>query len=252
METFVSTLFIVFCLINIVKLGDLIVRPHQQKWFQDKLETLTLKLDYLNTLNWFKRNINSRFILIIGFIGFLFTFPFFHKFVNFLGLHFQENLLLSTITGFISIFIFRRMRQIIGIDYIVGKDTEVDEYIYETTTFRSRAFSVVLKLWIIMKCLLILYATVVYLLYKYLIHKELDVLLYGLWFITPFLATWLALILSFILMGITTILVYLLHILIKILDGICWRIIEYNKGSLAAICLIITVILGLIEWFLKK
>lgn len=43
----------------------------------------------------------------------------------------------------------------------------------------------------------------------------------------------------------------ILSILIAFINGILWRIVEYNKGSAAAITLIITAILGVMELFLK-
>ena len=46
MERAVDVLFVVGVIVNLVKGADLILRPHQQKWLQDKCNSLALYLDY--------------------------------------------------------------------------------------------------------------------------------------------------------------------------------------------------------------
>lgn len=52
-------------IIQILKLGDLILRPHQRHWLQDKLETLALGLADVHPLNWYGKAINSRGVFLI-------------------------------------------------------------------------------------------------------------------------------------------------------------------------------------------
>jgi hypothetical protein len=40
-------------LMVVLKAGDLILRPYQQEWVQDKLETLTLHLHFMKPVDWF-------------------------------------------------------------------------------------------------------------------------------------------------------------------------------------------------------
>lgn len=40
--------------INVVKAAELALRPHQQRWLQDKSESLTLWLEYVGPLRWYR------------------------------------------------------------------------------------------------------------------------------------------------------------------------------------------------------
>ena len=50
MQLTVEILLIVGILVNLIKGADLILRPHQQKLVQDRIETLALWLDYKSVL----------------------------------------------------------------------------------------------------------------------------------------------------------------------------------------------------------
>src|SRR6266850_7536554 len=53
MERTVEILLVIGLLVNLLKGADLILRPHQQKWLQDKFETLVLWFDYAKPIDWF-------------------------------------------------------------------------------------------------------------------------------------------------------------------------------------------------------
>src|SRR5207302_8046139 len=50
MHITIDALLIVGLILNFVKAGDLVLRPHQLKWFQDRFEHLTLWLDFTKPL----------------------------------------------------------------------------------------------------------------------------------------------------------------------------------------------------------
>ena len=52
MRTIIELLLVAGIFVNLIKGGELLLRPHQQKWLQDKLVTLTLKLDYTKPLDY--------------------------------------------------------------------------------------------------------------------------------------------------------------------------------------------------------
>lgn len=68
-------LFIVALLVVLMKGAGLIQRPYQQEWLQEKLETVTLKLDYANPFGYYKQNFN-RFLLQVGSLVALTLFTF--------------------------------------------------------------------------------------------------------------------------------------------------------------------------------
>jgi hypothetical protein len=43
----------------------------------------------------------------------------------------------------------------------------------------------------------------------------------------------------------------LAHVLLRLLEAIAWRVVEYQKGAWAAVVAIATVILGMIDLYLK-
>lgn len=46
-------LLIVGILLNLVKGADLLLRPYQQKWLQEKWDSMTLRLHYTKPLDWY-------------------------------------------------------------------------------------------------------------------------------------------------------------------------------------------------------
>src|SRR2546423_4654285 len=53
MQRTIDILFVVGILVNLVKGADLILRPHQQKWLQDRWVSMTQRLDNIKPMDWF-------------------------------------------------------------------------------------------------------------------------------------------------------------------------------------------------------
>ncbi len=54
-----ETVFALGVLINLFKLGDMILRPQQKKKFEEVFETFTLWLDDIKPINWFNNLVHS-------------------------------------------------------------------------------------------------------------------------------------------------------------------------------------------------
>jgi hypothetical protein len=53
MNRALQILLVAGILVNLIKGGELLLRPYQQKWLQDKCDTLALRLDYTKPLEWY-------------------------------------------------------------------------------------------------------------------------------------------------------------------------------------------------------
>ncbi len=277
MQRAVELLLVVGILVNLIKGADLILRPYQQKWLQDKFDTLTLKLDYSRPLDWYVSTSRKRIYWIsIGvFIVGLYALSFlYEKFVGLGELHeFRtgyEWIICSVL------FLILLMRDLIK--YFRKRDKEEQEiskgperstvtewiigWVMSSNGFAGQILRVLLMgFGASMIVIVSFYVLALYLsfLIKWLLPpgKEGHI---GWYFLLAFPGTFLlGFVLIFSLRGvvasffiITLSIVFLLtELLLKCLRAIFWRIAEYNKGAFAAIVLLVTIVLGITELYLK-
>jgi hypothetical protein len=240
MNTTVSTLLIVGVLINLVKASDMILRPHQQKRLQESFERLTLWLEDTKPLNWYKSLTTSKgkyILLALSLPAFMFlavprlgigfgvvSAVFYYAFLRLIfrsGLSIT-NWLLGT-RGFASFinrfFLFTAIEAIAFVLFIMT--FRLTNHLFERGEDAH---------WLMILALIVLILLLLLLLINILSGA---IWLMG-WIVVTATATFL-----------------LLEILLKVLRGVAWRIVEHNRGVFAAITFIATILLGIAELYLR-
>src|SRR3982751_2046420 len=71
MQRTVELLLGIGILLNLCKGADLILRPHQQKWIQEKTNQLAKRLDYTTShFGWYFNQMSARLLLLpVGFVA---------------------------------------------------------------------------------------------------------------------------------------------------------------------------------------
>ena len=237
-----------------MKGADLLLRNHQQKWLQDKLEMLTLKLNYSSLFRWYAKNLNSFMIRVVGLVSLVLIVLFLHNALNVIfETAIKSNYILFLLTLGIAIFINFRSKpfQINSFEYLAGKDIKENKKQYSLILFFKRCIRVLLIYFVVIAFVLLLYQLVISLFDKYYLQQNLPVFIFSLISVIPISLDFLGILISLVIVLILSITVAIFHFLLWILEEICWRIIEYNKGAFAAINVIITIILGVVEVYLK-
>ena len=251
----VHILFTISLLLTLMKGVDLTLRPHQQKWLQDKLETLTLKLNYANVFKWYSKNLSSLMIKFTGVLSLLIVASFLHEAVNrIFATTIASNFILFLSTFGLAIFINFRTKpiQVGSFNYIGGKDVRENNKNYSLAMYTKRSLRVLLSYLRMISLILGLYYFGIYALDKFYLKQNLPVFLFSLISSFPVTIDFLGILISLLLILLLSGIVGILHLLLRLIEAICWRIVEYNKGALAAINVIITVVLGVTELYLKS
>lgn len=254
MQRAVETLLVIGILINLIKGADLILRPHQQKWLQDKVDTLALCLDYKSPLEWYIKS---------GFTQKWFWLWYHIVIVSAGTLYFYSNNNLNTSTIVTLIFFSLSiliMKEKGGsfmihtaiwkmlIFRITGKKGDLIDWMFEGVTLQES----------IQKQFFVSLTGIASFHFVYFnwdnFYKNNSSSTGSLIFLTIFLFVVhpLAVIgVANIIVIIFSVSIVIAEFLLKIIRGIIWRIAEYNKGAFAAIILLVTVVLGVTEFYLK-
>lgn len=285
MQGTIEILLILGIIINLIKGADLILRPHQQKWIQDKFDTFTLWLDYSRPLNWYNtRRVGGitlgagfRILTIVGIIS--------------IALDHLSWITASVALIVCSAIVISFVRAQMGKARPVNQDgvISVNQDIKPSKLFFPIRINDQLVDWLfkskdIWQYLLRTFLTVLLALVLILIiYIALQGLFYSLAFVSdltginikinrvnlivtlmlliiPLLIYFGIVVISMplILTGaaslfplISSVLFLMFEAVLKIIRGIVWRAAEYNKGAFAAIVLLVTVVLGIVEFYLK-
>ncbi len=290
MNRAVEILFIIGVLINLVKGAELILRPHQQEWLQKNFESLTLWLEYNRPLErYVKYDVIQRlFIIIIVLLTFALFFFMGRDVGGWIGwgvVIMMGALLLIVLGPVLNIkWLILAYLKLVGRDkpssvperaeLIPIKCLErvrlrvnppLSQWLFQS---RTTAQSIIRPLVLILVAagwvaLHVLWFTIFLFITPYLKFISGDwrtvvVLTIGAFWAFSFV---LLVLLSFepILSGlvslfilICSITVLLVELLLKLIRAIVWRIAEYNKGAFAGITLVFTILLGIIELYLKS
>jgi hypothetical protein len=282
MQDAVEVLLVLGIVINFIKGADLILRPHQQKWLQQRLDTLALHLDYTKPLEWYKRRaVGSKMWLLIcaliffvsGFIlTWLFNKPRWGLILIFPGL----SALTVELTAHVA-ELNRRFEKIFPnhpgpkavsrsteklINWFMQSGTTVQLIVRPTilalgTALLSIAFQRILRelaarfpqfLEPAIKVLVVVLA--VFWLLKISRHKVMwEFRKMG---FVQFIMVFMGIGAISVIMLISGLIMFISELALKLLRAITWRIVEYNKGAFAAIILLITIALGIAEIYLKS
>jgi hypothetical protein len=236
-----DTAFFVGLLIQLTKLSDLIFRENQKKFVQDKLETWTLRMENVRPAKYFfiifNNKIRRLFLLFLPIVISIRTFfnvlnvfdSLFHYFFAFglslIAIYFTFELYGMRIVkwmtkdNFIN-FSGRYLIMIAPAFCVIYFHSDLDqmfEYIFFNNASKiSNSFISVI-------CIIILVGTI------------------GFWEV---IFVYGCIVILFQLV------IWILEIFIRASRFILWRIVEYNKGAVAAISLIITVILGVLDFII--
>lgn len=226
---------IIGLLVSFTKGADLLLRPHQQKTVQNFFETLTLKLSDAKAIEPALMRIKSasrlRLILwmstIMGLIGFLSTLEFLNKYLY--------DFVLSY--GIITILIWAIICFIAG---WISACISLDISEYWIRWYLSA------KTWkqLLWKTLFAFQHLVFFSLLSVLPGFE-RIISYGIIIqLSGFLT--IAYCVTIFFTVVTD-----LELMIRFGRSITWRIVEYNKGAYAALTLILTIILGIVDLYFK-
>jgi hypothetical protein len=263
----IDVLTLIGIVLNLVKATDLILRPHQQRWVQAKFESLTLLLEYTRPLRWFAGLSQASLIFIVYALTGAYVAFRMGRIIDWLG-HFIPPLAGSReppfgayVFGIVVMLIvgFSKYRSAEAMEWIIHGDHSTRAP-HETI----HPFLFVLRfLWITLRfCFsfvlvdLFVYGTMSIVLTKRISLIPYSSFDYRLFRIALFsgmfyLFSLLAIVPVCTLISGITIVLFILEILLKVSRAVCWRIVEYNKGVVAAITLILTVALGALDIYLK-
>lgn len=254
-STTIHILFTVSLLLTLMKGADLILRSHQQKWLQDKLETLTLRLNYINVFEWYSKNLSFVLIRLMGVLALLFASSFLnYPLSRLFSITIGSNFILFLSSLGLAFFLNFRTKQIQvdSFNYLDGKDLSEKKENYPLFKYISRSLEL-LKSYILMIFVLIMTCSIgIYFLDKYYLKQNLPVFIFSLIPTLPIILDFAGILITLLLILIFSGIIIVLHILMRLIESICWRIVEYNKGAFAAINIIITVCLGAVELYLKN
>ncbi len=244
-----NTAFILGLIVQLTKLSDLIFRQHQKKKIQDWFETLTLRLENSQPAKYFYNIFQKKVIR-----GFLIFFALIYAVlpiyaISFATSHSNDNLkyendLLLYLIGF-------------GLSLIILLCTYLGFRLYGLRLLTWQIQGTFTKFAI--KYLLIGIPFIMPSIFQRVIifnSNSPDIwiiftIFSGILIITGVAGVWWTLSFYGFIVIVFRIIIFLLEIFLKISRMILWRIIEYNKGAVAAITLIVTVLIGLLNLIYK-
>jgi hypothetical protein len=244
----IDILFVVGALVSLVKAAELLLRPHQEKWLQEKFEWLALWLDYTRPLRAYQRSRKHVYV------GLFYTGPFVLGCFVVARMYKHGHYPLWGVVAVVAIVGWIVIRLTI---MTVEEEDETADLLGLRPPFD------VIQYWI---------ARAKGFGSQLIKHGLLGGISVGLWCLWLFLEsrtdTTLEIILVFGVMlvflsytawvGGSNLAITIVSVSLLMLEGgltivraIVWRIVEYNKGAFAAIVLIMTLALGVTEFFLK-
>ncbi|MGC2237980.1 MAG: hypothetical protein WA584_17605 [Pyrinomonadaceae bacterium] len=278
MQITVEILLVIGIFVNFVKGAELILRPHQQKWLQEKSDWLALYLDYTRPIKWYNNEITKKKTFSIIYLVIILTLMVSALFSEIAPLYIKllviAFLLLLIFTVFLEglSFFDRTYKPATPVSDIFTSPKR--ERMLHRLEMERRLFTWVINgtdfinhllkmfLLVISTSLLIVaiyfsfnilfnlsdtyrhFVTIgmvifVILIYEFQFAKNCGYYLFI--FIFAGITSFIALIVCFFLI--------IAEFMLAVIRAIVWRIAEYNKGAFAALILIITAILGVTEFY---
>jgi hypothetical protein len=236
---YVDVLFVVGILANLIKVSDMILRPYQQNRLQEKLEELTLWLDYTRPLKWFEKHISptvlhALFLISGGIVIFV-------SFIVVSFIYLSEKVE-SIDTAIVLMFLLSCGTVFIAVKWL---DPPIIRWLFAGASRLSFA-----------KRFLMLTLVSVGVTGVFAVANPFDSFSYEAFFlvllITAPIVTFVNVInyLGYILI-LTVAASTVLEVVLRIIRGVAWRVVEYNKGAFAALVLVVTVALGVAELYLR-
>jgi hypothetical protein len=237
----------------LLKAADLLLRPHQQKWLQNKLETLTLWFSEQNPLRWFTYlSKPTVFWTITFFIGAPLAYelgkPLF-------AITSQTDVLVFLALVVLSLPNFPKASDLAKhtVEYLAGRLEPTENYGFLEYLYRF----ILTILRFAFLCALL--AGVAYVGFKIFLvvmkgHSwgfEPDLARLAFIPVWPFLFFLYTIVFAGLLIIFGWSLLLLCQIIVFVVRSVLWRMVEFNKGAFGAIIVIVTAILGIIDLIVK-
>lgn len=252
MERTIDILFIIGLLVHLFKGADLLLRPHQERWLQEKCDTLALWLDFTRPLKWYaKFKIRkTRVILIIG------------SAVLYLSLaaglasrnwdpYTQYNLIMIIV---FTVYIAREFLDSGKSEHPVIKFLLSGQgfliFLLRPILLLAVGAFIIFAYLVVVAALFYCFVTNQLVLFIIILYGALTVLGILITYNVPLVQIEMLAVLSLCILCLSAILL-VAEAFLLVFRGIAWRIAEYNKGAFAAIVLIATILLGATEFYLK-
>ena len=240
----IDPLLTIAVLMHLVKGGDLLLRDHQKEWLQDHFETFTLRLDDIQPILWFGALSRPRPAAVWSVISAAFAIAAPAPmqggallFLHLLWFWSAENLFGGGVF----------LRIALGVGLLVAIPVSV-VCLWKLCPRLVRKLVGGGRVAPFFGRLLVLYLLSVILLAAFLgastVAKDIplaQVLLAAVW---PFFLPVHVLNTAGLLLVTLLFALLIARLVLAVLGGICWRIVEYNRGVFAAALLIVTVALG--------
>jgi hypothetical protein len=247
--------FLIALLTLLVKAGDFLLRPHQQQWVQSSFETATLWLDYRRPALWYTKIVNKTVVRLVGLIAtvgiYALAFMIAHQ-ARSEGFVLYAN---PIVIGAILVVLLMSQRTAGRLGRVMhgvmaGEKDEHDGRAYGPHLFFLRSLEAIAVLSIASVIVIGIAGAVLFGVQSMLDHgfelgPESLVLISIVAF--PFAIEAVTAVLIFVVVCSLTGLIATCHVALIAVRAVCWRIVEYNKGAWAAILVIVTVILGVLD-----
>lgn len=266
-----DALLILAVLINLIKGAELLLRPHQQQWLQSKCETLALWFDYTRPITWYMKPETTRAFFSLSYVLLIFTG----------SLLFAMNVNPGN-KGIFHIVLFAFMMTMamclarLSVELRTDKEKtksqisrervekKLKEWLWRSPTITNSVLrQLILAIGgLICSVTLLLFLPALLIGWILLSKSPYQPLQLVLLTIAVFIVIYRKRI-FYVMNGIAnvgslalfnlvlTLLIVLCEFALKFLRGFMWRVVEYNKGPLAALTLFITILLGIVEAYFR-
>lgn len=274
MQRTVEIFLVLGILINLVKGADLLLRPHQQKWLQAKCDTLALWLDYSRPVQWYMQPIVKLKIFWLSATALIVA----DCILSIIAWHIP----VSKWPAVISLGIFGSVSMFMWLNRVLNEGDKTNSSSKPSNRWAvyGKNLEKNLVVWLLKSTTIIgLLARQSLLAVAGFISLPLLLCIPALAIIaiSPHWSGWIsglaggtlliviyyrrriyAVLKAFGNVGVVSffnlifsLLLVIGELILKLLRGIMWRVADYNKGAFAAIVLIITIALGVTEFYLK-
>ena len=245
-EQIIDIALIISILVQLTKFSDFIFSEKQKKIFQNKAEDFTLRLSELNPQRYmqlvFQERFSRNFALAIAY-AILFAF---------------SGALIYALSENGKVVRFKSVSEVIGGTFIICLTGAIGFKIYG---FRLLNWLLRRKFWffvlrwyllsLVMNILIILISGIV-IGEDFGIHKTVQYSVLWLIILSGFGVISYVLLLYGMVVILYQIILFIIIILVKFSKWFAWRVAEYNKGAIAAISLVLTIALGIIDIIIKS
>lgn len=251
MNKVLEILLIIGIFANLLKGADLLLRRKQQDWIQEKFEILTLRLDYTRPLDWYTgfKSRKARLSFIIASSLLYFSLDISISLINWNQVTVYWLLLRVLVISWITWqFIDRTKREHPLIKFILSGE-RFNLFLSRPCLILAMGIAINIALATLLIAFFLSYISGELVGCIILLYSELFILGLFLTFM-PIIEIEMLAVLSLLVL-LTSVILLISEALLRIIRGIAWRIVEYTKGAYAAIVLLITVVLSILELYLK-